>query len=679
MRAAAVVSLAISLVWGCGSGSDGPTARFELPTDVGVSPRVDDIPFPNDVFLDPGTGELIIPPESLPFIANADADARANLSAGFANQGCFGVTAGVTFPIGGLGDDGAIDPESATRAARIVEVASGTEVPVSVAVRPEGSVVVEPRRGTVLAESSAYAAVLGPELATTDGRAIAATSGFRRVVTGDPSGPWEERAAATLAGVPGLEDAVAAAVFTTCDLGADLEAISAQLDAAAPAAALLDRLYTAAELDALLGTPDDNQGPGIDNPGGPAHADIGFAVIGHFEAPNYLAETPSTQGFFERGADGPIAKGAAPIPFVLAIPAGAESLADLPVVVFQHGINGSARDVFGVANGLNARGFAVIAIDLPFHGGRFPEARDNVHNFTGAEGPDGLADSAGANSALYFFDVLPQPHVTWLDPRLMSDHFRQAIADVMALARLLDTGDWSEIAAADPDLAELAFRGDRIAFASESFGGFVGVPALAFEERYTGGFLSVAGGGLTTQLLEESAVYGPLFTPIIQGAFSVGPNEVLAELAPPHTHYIYQLLAQVLDPADPLAYAARTAARGIPLLLPMAHLDESVPNNSSEALAAALGLAWQPEAGEREGPTTLAPDAMDVAEPGATVNIAFARDPAAHGMLTRATDLRRFEKVDGYYVALDPPLEIVNPITELQDRLGDFAAAVVSP
>src|SRR5690606_16202983 len=166
------------------------------------------------------------------------------------------------------------------------------------------------------------------------------------------------------------------------------------------------------------------------NPGGPAHGAIGFVVIGHFDSPNYLAETPSTQGFFERDGGGPIAKGTAPIPFVLAVPANADSLADLPVVVFQHGINGSAHNVFGVANSLNAAGFAVIAMDLPFHGSRFPEARDNVHNYTGAEGPDGLPDSAGANSALYFFDVLPQEHVTWLDPRLMSDHFRQAIVDV---------------------------------------------------------------------------------------------------------------------------------------------------------------------------------------------------------------------------------------------------------
>lgn len=677
MRRHAVLLAVLPLACGCGSGTDGPTARFDVPTDVGTSPTIDAVPFPNDIYLD-DSGALDISPEALPFGPDADADARANLAAGFAAQGCFGVTGGVTFPIANLADGEGIDADSATAAARLFEV-GGDAVPATATVRREGTIVVEPRRGTVLRGGTTYVAALGPGLITTEGTEVSPSSSFKRVRSGDPRGVWEERAATALG--PALKgDEIAAASFTTCDFATDLESITAQLDAAAPSAAHLDRLLSGADLDDLLGIPDDNAAPGLDNPGGPAHADIGFVAIGHFDAASYLAATPSTQGFFEKGENGePMVKGMVPIPFVLVLPKLTGAATDLPVVIYQHGINGATRDVFGVANGLAARGLAVIAIDMPFHGGRFPNARDNVHNFTGADGGDGLADSAGSSAALFFFDIQTQPQVTWLDPRVMTDGFRQAVVDVMSLARLLDSGDWSEIAGAAPELAGLSFAGKKIAYASESFGGFVGVPALAFEERLKGGFLSVAGGGLTTQLLESSAVYGPLFSPILQGAFAVGPNEVLPSDAPPHTHYLYQLMTQVMDRADPLTYAARAGGRDIPLVLGMAHEDESVPNPSGEALAAALGLSWQPEAGELDGPEWVVPEMIPTAAPGAVTDIVFERDPATHGMLTRADGLRRFKKVDGYFEALDPPLPVDNPIADMQQALGDFAAAVTAP
>jgi hypothetical protein len=674
MRRLLYLSLAISVGCGDDSGNSGPIADYRLPTDVGTVPHAGQMPFPSDVYA-AGAGGFAIPPEALPF-DGVDAEAGANLSAALTEQACFGLTAGVSFPIANLDDGESIDLDSARSAARLRLASDESEIPVEVTVRPEGIVVVEPIRGVVLDPGARYVASLGA-LDTTEGRPIAASSTFERVRDGDPTGPWQQHVAEALG--PHLAgDEIAATSFTTCDASAQLEAIAAQLDALAPAAAQLDRIIAAADLDALLGTPDDNTAPGIDNPGGPAHAGIGFVVLGRFDAPSYLADTPATQGRFELDADGaPIAKGTESIPFILVLPqianTASDSAADLPVVIYQHGINAGSREIFAVANTLATRGLATIAIDMPFHGARFPDARDREHNFSDTEGPDGIADGTGATAALYFFDIQTQPHVTWLDPRIMTASFRQAAVDVMSLARLLDGGDWSAIAEADPDLADLSFRGGSIAFASESFGGFVGVPAVAFEPRLAGGFFSVGGGGLTTELLEASPVYGPLFSPILQGAFGVGFNEVLPSDAPPHTHYLYQMLAHVLDAADPLTYAGRAAARGVPLVLPMAHLDEAVPNTSSEALAAALGLAWQPEAGERETPSFVT---LPAAEPGATTGIAFARDPATHGMLSRATDDRKFVKEGDFFETLDPPIEIANPIAELQGSLADFAQLV---
>lgn len=674
MRRCTSAVLAIPLLYACGSPTEGPTARYELPTDVGTPPAVAAVPFPNDVYID-DAGELEIPAEALPFDDAADGEARANAAAGLASQDCFGVTAGVSFPIANLDDGESIDPDAARLAARLT-AAGGADVSIDVTVRRDHIIVLEPQRGVVLDPATRYVAALGPELVTTTGRPIAASAAFVRVRDGNPSGPWQQRAAAALE--PHLDgDEIAATAFTTCDAGAELDTIAAQLDALGPGAARLDRLYSAAELDTLLGTPDDNSAPGIDNPGGPAHDAISAVAIGQFDAPSFIAETPSTQGYFEPdGAGGFVIKGTAPLTFILALPDLSAGAADLPVVIYQHGLNGGAREVFAVANSLAAAGFATIAIDMPFHGARLPNARDRQHHFTGAEGADGIADPVGGAAALFFFDIQTQPHVTWLDPRIMTDGFRQAVIDVMSLARLLDVGDWSEIASAAPELAGLSFAGEAIAFASESFGGFVGVPVVAFEPRIAGGFLSVGGGGLTVELLESSPVYGPLFMPILQGAFAVDPNEVLPTDAPPHTHHLYQLMAHVLDRADPLAYAARARERGVPLVLPIAHLDESVPNNSSEALAAALGLSWQPGAGEIEAPLHVLPERLPQAAPGAITGIAFARDPAAHGMLSRAFDKRRFVRDGPYFETLDPPVDIDNPIAELQARLVDFAAAV---
>lgn len=643
---------------GCGDngGGEGLIADYGLPTNVGTVPQIAEIPFPSDVFA-AGAGGFSIPVESLPFFDGVDRDAIANLSIALTEQACYGVTAGVSFPISGL-EDG----ESIAAASVKLRDASGAVIPVNVIIRADDTVFAEPLRGTVLRPATLHVATL--ESATTsEGREVAASATFERVRDGAPSGPWQERAAADLGPMlAGTE--IAATAFTTCDAAAEMDAVVEQLDALAPSAATLDRIVAAADLDELLGTPDDNNAPGIDNPGGPAHADIAFVVLGRFDAPSYLADTPSTLGRFEGAI-----KGTVPIPFILTLPDVSNGAADLPVVIYQHGINAGAHEIFSVANTLAGRGVATISIDMPFHGARFPTAKDSRHNFTGEPGPDGIAE-ASATAALTFFDIQTQPHVTWLDARIMSSSFRQAAVDVMSLARLLDAGDWSAIAAADASLAGLSFAGQDITFASESFGGFVGVPALAFEPRIARAFMSVAGGGLTTQLLEASPVYGPLFMPILQGAFGVDFNDVRPVDAPPHTHPLYQMMAHVLDGADPLTYAARAAARGVPIALPMAHLDEAVPNGSSESLAVALGLAWQPELGELAEPTLVT---LPTAAAGATTGVAFARDPATHGMLSRATDERKFERTGELeFAVLDDPIEIENPTVELQAELADF-------
>jgi hypothetical protein len=475
-----------------------------------------------------------------------------------------------------------------------------------------------------------------------------------------------------------LERIAGAAVFTTCDHDADFAAILADLDRAGPPVFTATRVWRGAELDDLLGTPADDSFPGVDNPGGIAHADIGFVVAGSFSSPNYQSATPGVLGLWERDASGrPIARGMDEVPVLLVIPAGITDHSALPVVLFQHGLGESKTAVLALANTLAASGIASISIDIPFHGGRYPEAEDDRHNFGDGEGPDGLADPTGILAAPIFFDLFGDDVAAPLDPRVQTASFRQAAIDVIALTRLIDGGDWSALGAMAPALADLGFRADRMVYASESFGGFIGLLAVAYEPRLQAAFLSVAGGGLLGELLENSPTYAPFFMPILNGAFDVAPNEVDPLYDPAHSHWAYQMMGLLLGSADPLTYAARLRDKGVHIVLANAFSDESVPNQSSEALAGALGLPWADVPGATSGPRYL--DAVDRASlPVADGRAFFELDPASHGMITRGQGERSFEPGFPPFEGLAEPQTFANPIVQLQSYLTNFTVTYVT-
>ena len=255
--------------------------------------------------------------------------------------------------------------------------------------------------------------------------------------------------------------------------------------------------------------------------------------------------------------------------------------------------------------------------------------------------------------------------------------FRQAAIDVIALTRLIDGGDWSALGEMTPALADLGFRADRMVYASESFGGFIGLLAIAYEPRLQAAFLSVAGGGLIGELLENSPTYAPLFMPILSGSFDVAPNEVDPLYDPAHSHWAYQMMGLLLGSADPLTYAARLREKGVHLVLANAFSDESVPNQSSQALAGALDLPWADVAGAVDGPRWL--DAMEhVAPPVADGRAYFELDPASHGMITRGRGERSFEPGFPPFEGLAEPESFDNPIVQLQSYLTNFAVTYVT-
>ena len=670
------------LLAACGDNSahgEGPHVAFEVSaTPVPIA----GVPFPNDLYLD-DSGRLDIPVAAMPFSVNADQEIVGNASAAFAEQGCYGPGAGVVFPLRDLAEEDQIDEATlGEQSILLVDLASGARLPTEHHVRNvEKQIFVRPQRGTVLASGTTYAAILTREVALTDGRHLAASVELEDLLAGSSPSAAALRAYAPLL-ASDIDPAIiaGAAVFTTCDYDADFTAIAAQLDDAPRPVFTATQVWRAgAALDDLLGTPTDDRFPGVDNPGGIAHADIAFVVAGTFLSPNYQSATPGHLGIWERDADGaPVAKGMDEVPVLLVIPAGTTDHSALPIVLFQHGLGESKTAVLALANTLAARGIASISIDIPFHGGRNPEAKDDVHNYGDGEGPDGLADPTGFLAAPTFFDLFGDDDAAPLDPRVQAASFRQAAIDVMALTRLIDGGDWSAVGALAPALDDLGFNRDRMVYASESFGGFIGLLAIAYEPRLQAAFLSVAGGGLIGELLENSPTYAPFFMPILNGAFDVAPNEVDPLYDPAHTQWAYQMMGLLLGSADPLTYAPRLQEKGVHIVLAAAYSDESVPNQSGEALAAALGLPWAdvPNAAT-SGPRYL--DAMDhVALPVADGRAFFELDPASHGMITRGRGERKYEVGFPPFIGLAEPEEFANPIVQLQAYLAEFTVSYVT-
>jgi hypothetical protein len=248
----------------------------------------------------------------------------------------------------------------------------------------------------------------------------------------------------------------------------------------------------------------------------------------------------------------------------------------------------------------------------------------------------------------------------------------------MSLGQLVTRGDLGPIRLVDPGLAELSFRTDRLLLASESFGGFVGVTALAFDDTFSAAFLSVAGGGLVGHLLEASPRYAGLFMPILQGAFDVSPNDVDPVYDPQHTHPLYQWMSMLIERGDPLSYAARLRERHIPIVLPAAWADESVPNRATEVLAAELGLSLTGIEGLSDGPSYVDPATLPVASQPLDLSqdsqsAVVVIDPATHGMLTRQRGTRTMEPNRVPFEPLAEPVEMDNPVVQVQTMLADFA------
>jgi dienelactone hydrolase len=746
----------------------GVVARFDVTTDP--VPAFMAVPFPSDVYLDGGKVVPIpkmgaVVKQNSQFITHElskmDGFSRIALALFYVDD----TTAPETPD--GLPAFAKIDPktlpnsESAcladTSSAFLVDLAATdptkARVPCSAVYHQDvrspdarTNVAVGPAPGVVLQPAHQYAAVLTSRVKSTDGRAVQASADFEGVRSNSGHAPAVYGSAytkvmAALGSALAKDGAkvVALAPYTTTDMAKQLYALRDGIESApapvlkwdaqsmapmAPAVFATNiggnvPMGAKASLDAWLGTvpPTAKLPDGSDDPDGNlsvrAHDLVLEVGTGVFEATNWLAHyatgtyndldhatfTTDASGKVVPAPDAPTAK----IWVTFAVPSGTMPSTGYPVVIFQHGLGGSRGDMMDLANPFCAKGWMVAAIDSVTFGARAAEAPfqvDNVNNFGGPgstyRGPDGIADAIGnppaTNGSTDLFGTL-------IDIGAIRDQFRQAALDTAQLVKVLRS---------KPDLSGLALNGavpaidpDRIAYVGQSLGAIEGATAAAIEPHVQEWVLNVGGGGLIRELAAHSPTVSDQLNlaagfnfGFIQGTFDEG-------------HVLVSLLQTIIDPGDPLAFAAGIVQSPQPLagqatkprdvLQIEVVYDEWVPNESNEALARAGGWGLgSPNVGPNgwvldyknlsNNPGRLSLPSVaaqsdgaihDTPAPGVTA-VMVQESPANHGgNLTSSSDQRKFCIPYGNYASASPftpvtPFNVNCPYLKTQATIQRF-------
>jgi pimeloyl-ACP methyl ester carboxylesterase len=247
-----------------------------------------------------------------------------------------------------------------------------------------------------------------------------------------------------------------------------------------------------------------------------------------------------------------------------------------PVVIYGHGFTRNRLDSLAVADTLASIGYAVVAIDFPWHGvspdaeptqkGFWIEAHpifgpvanertfdaDLVNNETNAFVPDGLIDASGIT-------VIPAGVGSMRTGR---DLMRQGIADLSVVAVSLSSMDIDLDAKPDLDASNVAYVG-------HSWGGIHGPAFVAIEPIVTRAFLSAMGGG-NARSWNASDTFGPVIESLLKNLAGIEPGSADYES-------FLTTWQTLLDSADGINWAVE-AATNTPIMLHEVIGDTVVPN-----------------------------------------------------------------------------------------------------
>jgi len=225
-----------------------------------------------------------------------------------------------------------------------------------------------------------------------------------------------------------------------------------------------------------------------------------------------------------------------------------------PVVIYQHGITSQKETVVALAGTLTAKGYALVAIDLPVHG----QNAVPTHTTGSSWGQDFMAIGA---------------------PLATRTNLQQGVVNLTRLELVLKTGGLSTALAANglatstPDITPVVVNSiptyPSLKFVGVSLGAIVGSYYLASNTTLatTGapysqaslngdmkGFLNNP-GARTAYLIQNSPAFGPT---VDTGLAAVG----IAKNTPTY-HNFFQVTQSIVDPADPASITGPLAA-GLP-------------------------------------------------------------------------------------------------------------------
>jgi hypothetical protein len=604
----------------------GPTALFTLPAQDTTPSVFGSVPFPVDLYFDqgqPGDGDGTLLNAGLPtgnkmglatatITVNTDAvEDSIDLMKGF------GTTSGVYFFF-----DGPLDPASLPASPVLApsladgvfcaDVATLTPVPVAIKFDVDSRIPnvlsVLPLPGRPLKPKTRYTCVVRTSV-TGAGAPVEPSADWLSVRDGTSANTDADAIFDSVvtalggAGVPAV-DIAGMTVFTTEATTDDLVAIR---DVVLPGLPVPTANFSSRPelvfngplaLNALMGAL--------------PHGHIGKVATGYFPSPQFqtadpngappLNDLPLPPSFVtcavpcetsdERFTHDPFGRPAvittAQLPVTVVIPSGTPPPGGWPVVIQQHGLGGQRDTVVVFGEDDAAKGFASIGIDAQSHGYRFfncgPGAscsQDTANNFGGTASPDGFADGTLAGFSVGFLTTnlgFFQGFHNFIGIR---DNFRQTYADLLQLVRLLHGHS------IDTALGTTINDG-KIFYMGHSLGGLMGAGFVPIEADVRAALLNAAGGGLLSQLFQNSSI-GAGNQALINGILGLDPANVADQFS-----LEASLVQMILDPADGVNSAKLLLAPvdGAPRNVIQVEDwgDQVVPNQSNETLALAAGL-----------------------------------------------------------------------------------------
>lgn len=257
--------------------------------------------------------------------------------------------------------------------------------------------------------------------------------------------------------------------------------------------------------------------------------------------------------------------------FIVALPADGQ--APFPFVLYQHGGTQQKENILPIAGPLTSAGFALVAIDLPYHGDR-------------------AAPGGGSDLDILNFD----------SPLETRDNLRQASADHLAVLTGIDALNaaleaiFGQPASLDPNRAH---------YMGLSLGGVTGTFTFASAPDLQAASLFVGGGGYP-EILSS-------------GLFSIYVVDLLAHEGAERVALL-GLVEALLDGGDPLAYANAEdrSAPPRPVVFFEAIDDPVIANQATDQWARAFGahLAEPSHHPVDHAPTQSLPAADNFSWPG---------------------------------------------------------------